>query len=283
MYLASKCGTTLAGGAYGQEGYSSVRRAMETHRALVAEAAAQPKRRAAVDRQSCRARRHPMGVEVWSTLARPAGRVSEPFDVLATAETLARRRHVVAHLASLPWPVGCPRSLAVGRSVHRRDLLPGKKRGADIGKTKRGKGTKCMVVGDGKGVPLGVCLSSASAAEIRLAPQALRTVAVPRAGAGRPRQRMLRLIADRAYDGEGFRKHLAARGIELVCPHRKNRRRPATQDGCKLRRYRRRWRIERTIAWLGHFRRLVVRYERLTSVFLAFLYFACALIVLRQL
>jgi len=171
----------------------------------------------------------------------------------------------------------------MGRSVHRRDLLPGKKGGADIGKTKRGKGTKCMVVGDGKGVPLGVCLSSASPAEIRLAPQALKTVAVPRAGRGRPRNRMRRLIADRAYDGEGFRKQLAARGIELVCPHRKNRSRPATQDGRRLRRYRHRWRIERTIAWLGHFRRLVVRYERLTSVFLAFLYFACALIVLRQL
>jgi len=94
---------------------------------------------------------------------------------------------------------------------------------------------------------------------------------------------MVRLIADRAYDGEGFRDHLARRGIELICPHRKNRRRPATQEGRKLRRYQRRWKIERTIAWLGHFRRLVVRYERLTSIFLAFLYFACALIVLRQL
>jgi transposase len=93
---------------------------------------------------------------------------------------------------------------------------------------------------------------------------------------------MVRLIADRAYDGDGFRRHLAARGIELVCPHRKNGSRPATQDGRRLRRYRHRWRIERTIAWLGHFRRLVVRYERQPSVLLAFLYFACALIVLRR-
>lgn len=171
----------------------------------------------------------------------------------------------------------------MGRGLHRRDLLPGKKGGADIGKTKRGKGSKCMVVGDGEGVPLGVCLSAASPAEIRLAPQALKTVAVPRRGRGRPRQRMVRLIADRAYDGDAFRRHLAGRGIELVCPHRANRTRPHTQDGRALRRYRRRWKIERTIAWLGHFRRLVVRYERQTSVFLAFLYFACALIVLRQL
>jgi len=171
----------------------------------------------------------------------------------------------------------------MGRGVHRRDVLSGKKGGSDIGKTKRGKGTKCMVVGDGKGIPLGISLSSASPAEIRLAPEALKTVAVPRAAGGRPRQRMERLIADRAYDGDGFRRHLAKRGIELICPHRKNRSRPATQDGRALRRYRRRWKIERTIAWIGHFRHLVVRYERLTSIFLAFLYFACALIVLRQL
>lgn len=171
----------------------------------------------------------------------------------------------------------------MGRGLHRRDVLPREKGGSDIGKTKRGKGSKCMVVGDGKGIPLGVSLSSASPAEIRLAPEALKTVAVPRAAGGRPRQRMVRLIADRAYDGDGFRQHLAKRGIELICPHRKNRSRPATQDGRALRRYRRRWKIERTIAWLGHFRHLVVRYERLTSIFLAFLYFACALIVLRQL
>ena len=171
----------------------------------------------------------------------------------------------------------------MGGSVHRRDVLSREKRGSEVGKTKRGKGTKCMVVGDGKGIPLGVSVSSASPAEIRLAPQALKTVAVPRHGSGRPRQRMVHLIADRAYDGDGFRKHLASRGIELVCPHRKNRVRPAMQDGRALRRYKRRWKIERTIAWLGHFRRLVVRYERNTSIFLAFLYFACALIVLRQL
>jgi transposase len=67
------------------------------------------------------------------------------------------------------------------------------------------------------------------------------------------------------------------------CPHRKGRSRPSTQDGRKRRRYRRRWKIERSIVWLGYFRRLVVRYERQTSIFLAFLYFACALIVLRQL
>ena len=40
-----------------------------------------------------------------------------------------------------------------------------------------------------------------------------------------------------------------------------NRERTATQDGRKLRRYRRRWRIERSVSWLQSFRRMVTRYE----------------------
>ncbi len=126
-------------------------------------------------------------------------------------------------------------------------------------------------------------VASASPAEVRLVPQTLATIAVPRAGPGRPRQTPPRLIADRAYDSDPLRKDLARRGIQLISPHRKNRTRPATQDGRTLRRYRRRWVIERTIAWLGSYRRLVVRYERSTRLYLAFLHFACALIALRGL
>lgn len=91
------------------------------------------------------------------------------------------------------------------------------------------------------------------------------------------------MIADRAYDSDPFREQLANRGIELVCPHRKSRVRPKTQDGRRLRRYKRRWKIERTNAWLFAFRRLVVRYEVKPALFHAFLCFACALIVLRWL
>ncbi len=48
------------------------------------------------------------------------------------------------------------------------------------------------------------------------------------------------------------RAKLRAKGWDLVCPHRKGRKRTKTQDGRKLRRYRRRWKIERTVAWLPH-------------------------------
>ena len=54
------------------------------------------------------------------------------------------------------------------------------------------------------------------------------------------------------------------------------------QDGRKLRRYRRRWKIERTFSWLGNFRRLVVRWDRLITVYRAFFHLACLIITLRQ-
>ena len=111
----------------------------------------------------------------------------------------------------------------------------------------------------------------------------LATICVGRRhGAGRPRQKPRRLIADRGYDSDPLREQLAARGIELIAPHRKNRRKPATQDGRALRRGKRRWIVERTIAWLGNFRRLVVRYDRSLTIYQAFFHIACFMIVLRR-
>jgi transposase len=90
------------------------------------------------------------------------------------------------------------------------------------------------------------------------------------------------LVYDRAADSDPLRKRLKRRGIELICPHRENRSKPKRQDGRPLRRYRHRWKIERTIAWLGNYRRLVVRYERNPRIFLAFLQIACLMITLKQ-
>jgi transposase len=139
-----------------------------------------------------------------------------------------------------------------------------------------------MVVADGRGVPLGIQLTSASPHEVKLIESTLEQVAVPRSGPGRPRKNPPRLIYDRAADSDPLRERLRRRGIELICPHRENRTKPKLQDGRSLRRYRRRWKIERTIAWLGNYRRLVVRYERNTKMFLAFVQIACLMITLRQ-
>jgi transposase len=93
-----------------------------------------------------------------------------------------------------------------------------------------------------------------------------------------------RLVGDLAYDSDPLDEQLKKKhGIELISPHRENRVRPATQDGRPLRRYRRRWKIERLWAWLQNFRRLVTRYERHAENYLGFLHLGCAVILLRYL
>jgi len=68
----------------------------------------------------------------------------------------------------------------------------------------------------------------------------------------------------------------------MIAPHRCNGKRPETQDGRPLRRYKRRWKIERLFAWLGAFRRLVVRYKLHALNYLAFVRLGRLLILLRQ-
>jgi transposase len=163
----------------------------------------------------------------------------------------------------------------LGGSLHRREFRAGKKGGLGVGKTKRGKGTKWMVVVDGEGIPLGSHLTSASPAEVTLVAPVIERLLLP--------YRPWRLVADRAYDSDPLRRWLAAQHMELVCPHRRGRQRPPTQDARPLRRYRRRWKIERTFAWLGNFRRLLVRHEHHLHIYRAFFHLACLLIVLRHL
>jgi len=139
-----------------------------------------------------------------------------------------------------------------------------------------------MVVVDGQGIPLGSTLASASPAEVTLAEKTLEAVKVPRKGSGRPKKRPKRLIADKAYDSDPLRKRLKVFKIDLIVPHRNNRKKPKMQDARKLRRYRKRWKIERTFAWLGNYRRLLVRHERQIDMYRAFFHLACIMIVLNR-
>lgn len=85
-----------------------------------------------------------------------------------------------------------------------------------------------------------------------------------------------------AYDSGPFREWLKTRETELIVPSHP-RRKYKIQDGRPLRRYRKRWKIERTIAWLGNYRRLVIRWDRSIQIYTAFVQIVCALIVCNSL
>jgi len=91
------------------------------------------------------------------------------------------------------------------------------------------------------------------------------------------------MIGDRAYDSDPLDARLQQQhGIDLIAPHKSNRSRPRTQDGRKLRRYCRRWKIERLFAWLHNFRRLVTRWEYYEANFLGLVQLGCILILMRN-
>ena len=145
--------------------------------------------------------------------------------------------------------------------------------GDGIGCTKAGKGVKIMVMVDARGLPVAVDTMSASPHESKLVQSLfdfMLTSVTPD-----------RLIGDKAYDSDALDDLLAAEGTDLIAPHRSNRRKK-TQDGRMLRRYKRRFTVERTIAWIQHFRRLCIRWEKSTIMFQAFLHLGCSIILLRE-
>jgi transposase len=165
-------------------------------------------------------------------------------------------------------------------------FAPAKKGGDKVGLTKKGKGTKWMLVIDGNGLPLGFHLDSANRAEVRLAEQTLDTIRVARPW-GRPKQRPKKLVADRGYDSRAFRRVLRGRGMRMCIPPK---RRPATWKAKRGRPvvarkndYRQRYKVERSFAWLGNFRRLLIRWERLFVVYRGFFEIALLVLCVRRL
>ena len=165
-------------------------------------------------------------------------------------------------------------------------FVPAKKGGEHVGLTRKGKGTKWMLVVDGNGLPLGFHLDSANRAEVRLAQQTLDTIKVARPH-GRPKQRPEKVVADRGYDSSAFRRVLRGRGIRMCIPPK---RRPKTWKPKRGRHVvartddnRLRFRVERSFAWLGNFRRLLTRWEHHAGLYRGFFTVALALICVKRL
>jgi transposase len=131
---------------------------------------------------------------------------------------------------------------------------------------------KLEVVTDASGLPLGMAVAAANVCEQALLVPAVNDVPVE-IPAGTP------VVADKGHDSDPLRDDLEAQGLVPVIPHRRNRVRASRNDGRRLRRYRRRWKIERTNAWLHCYRGLAVRWSHYLFmygglVYLAFIHMA---------
>jgi len=132
-----------------------------------------------------------------------------------------------------------------------------------------------MALADGTGLPLAVSIASASPHEVTLLEPLLKERFL--------RQLPRRIIGDRAYDSDRLDERLRKRRIELIARHRSNRTRPATQDGRSMRRYKRRWKIERLFFWLQNYRRICVRWDFASDNYLGFIMLGCIILLLRRL
>lgn len=146
--------------------------------------------------------------------------------------------------------------------------------GDEIGKTKRGKGVKIMAIVDSHGLPLAVSTHAANHHEVTLVQLSFEFYMIE----AKPEN----LIGDRAYDSDKLDDELREDGVEMISPHRAGRKKPRTQDGRKLRRYERRWIVERFFAWLQWQRRLLVRWEYYAHNFLGFVQLACINMMLKR-
>jgi len=146
--------------------------------------------------------------------------------------------------------------------------------GDEIGPTKRGKGVKILAIVDRHGLPLSVSTHAANHHEVTLVQLSFDFYMLE----AKPEN----LIGDRAYDSDPLDAELAKEGVNLISPHRSNRKKRKTQDGRQLRRYARRWVVERFFAWMQWKRRLLVRWEYYAENFLGFVQLAAMTVLLRR-
>jgi len=138
----------------------------------------------------------------------------------------------------------------------------------------KGKGSNIVLLLNQNSEPISFLLESAQPHEIRHIEKILDQL--------KEEQIPEKIVGYTAYDSDKHDRILATKFcVELIAPHRKNRVN-LTQDRRKLRRLKRRYKIEQFFAHLQNFRRIVTRYEKIPQNFLNFLYLASACIIVKR-
>lgn len=162
-------------------------------------------------------------------------------------------------------------------------FVPAKLGGTKVGKTKLGKGSKVFSIAENKkGLPIALLIENANPHEINFAQKIVNEIRIPQKR-GAPIKKPKILVADKGYQSQAFREFLRKRGILYRIPKRKNQktprgRMPTDFDAA----YRQRFKVERCFAWMDNYRRLVVRYDRMDSMYRGFNVLACIIMCLNH-
>ena len=107
-------------------------------------------------------------------------------------------------------------------------------------------GSKQHLLVDATGIPLAWTLTGGNRNDVTQLIPLVERVPPVRGKVGRPRKRPGRVVADRGYDHDKYRRELRRLGIGSEIARRQ------TKHGSGLGRIR--WVVERTFAWLHHFK-----------------------------
>ncbi|WP_371558624.1 IS5 family transposase [Streptomyces longwoodensis] len=160
-----------------------------------------------------------------------------------------------------------------------------------LGRSRGGLTTKIHLACDGKGRPLALLITPGQRHDSTCAQALLDRIRVPRTGPGRPRRRLDRVIADKAYSSRGLRSYLRKRGIACTIPEKNDQRRHRHNRGRRGGRppafdrhvYRRRNVVERCFNQLKGFRGIATRYDKTATSYEAAVSLASLLLWARSL
>ncbi len=141
--------------------------------------------------------------------------------------------------------------------------------------TDRGKqGSKRSLLTDGAGIPLALVVDGANRHDVKLLVATVDGIVIARPEPNEEHPQHLCL--DAAYDAGWVREAVQERGYQDHIRSRGEEKAEKTQTpGYRARR----WVVERTHSWLNRSRRLLVRWEKKTTNYLAFLQLACAQLI----
>jgi transposase len=140
---------------------------------------------------------------------------------------------------------------------------------------RRKSGSKHHLAVDADGTPLACVLAGANRHDVTQLIPLVEAIPPVAGKVGAPLRKPGEVMGDRAYDSEGHRAELAARGI----PTATARRGDPHGSGFGVLRYV----VEQTVALLHQFRRLRTRFDRRADVHEAFMKIGCAMICWRRL
>lgn len=139
-----------------------------------------------------------------------------------------------------------------------------------LGRSRGGLSTKLHLVADRRCRPISRILTPGQHGDSPRFIPLMDSISIPRRGAGRPRKRPVRVMADKAYSSRGNRRYLRRRGIKAVIPIKKDQQANRLELGSKGGRppvfdreaYKERNTVERCVNKLRQHRAVATRYDK---------------------